>query len=94
MEMLVVGTGGEPCATPPATSEVQLPFEEGFVGVSVAALAVSCSVELVAGMYSASLRALGGSFTPQVYMALSSRTNPSQKWTRRQISKGKADTAP
>lgn len=64
MEMLVVGTGEEPSATPPATSEMQLPCEEGFVGVSVAALAVSCSVELAAGQYSASRCASGGSFHP------------------------------
>lgn len=94
MEMLIVGTGGEPCAMPPATSEMQLPFVEGFVGGSAVALAVSWSVELVPGMYSASLHASGGSFTPQVYMALLSRTSLSQKWTRREISKGEADTAP
>lgn len=56
---LAGGTGEDPCATPPARGKVQLPFEKGFVWVSILALAVSCYVELPAGEYSASFCASG-----------------------------------
>lgn len=91
---LAGGTGEEPRATPPARGKAQLPFEKGFVSVPILALAVSCHVGLAAGKYSAPFCASGGSFALQVYMALLSKRNLFQKWTRRQISKGEADIFP